>query len=117
MISRQLQVGDYIFNPKGELARITKINKKTYSYSIISKFGYSDHVAFDGIKRSPWEHEEWFYCDDIQVKALELAMKEYKCSKKAEGILEETKELIGKAKYFLNQIEDIEEVEDDEQGD
>lgn len=115
MISRQLQVGDYIFNPKGDLARITKINKKTYSYAMISnKWGYCGVIAFDGIKRSTWEPEEWFYCDDIQTKALELAMKEYKRSKKAESVLEETKELIGKAKYFLNQIEDIEEIEDDE---
>jgi len=115
MITKQLNVGDYIFNAKGELARITKVNKKTYSYVVITNYGSRDNVSFNGIKTSRYYYgsgatEEWFECEDATAKALELAFKQYKKSKKVERQLEETKELIANAKWYLEQIKDIEAV-------
>lgn len=116
MIDRQLKVGDYVFTADGRLARITKINKTTYSYADISKWHTTGNISFDGKRQSYYNgHEEWFYCDNAQAKALELAMKKYTMSEKVIKEVKEVKTLIGKAKYFLNQIEDVEEVEETEE--
>lgn len=110
MITRTLKVGDYIFTAKGCLARITKINKRTYTYVSIARRNYGTNINFNGICNSYYGSEEWFECDDIQAKALELAFKEFQIAEDSKHILRDVRELIGKAKYFLNQIEDIEEV-------
>ncbi len=119
MITRKLNIGDYIFTAKGDLARITKINKQTYSYEIITAYyGYTiGNVAFNGIKHSDYygDHYEWFECDNVQAKALELAFKRYKAIESTKNALKDVKELIGKAKYFLNQINDVEEIEVEEE--
>lgn len=109
MITRTLKVGDYIFTAKGCLARITKINKQTYTYDSIARSSYNTNIPFNGIRNSYYGSEEWFECDDIQAKALELAFKEFQIAEDSKRILRDVRELIGKAKYFLNQIEDIEE--------
>ena len=115
MITRTLKVGDYIFTAKGCLARITKINKRTYTYDSIARRNYDTNINFNGIRNSYYDgSEEWFECDDIQAKALELAFKEFQIAEDSKRILRDVRELIGKAKYFLNQIEDIEEVEVEE---
>ena len=114
MITKQLNVGDYIFNAKGELARITKVNKQTYSYIVITDYGSRDNVAFSGIKNGHYYYgntEEWFECEDATAKALELAFKQYEKDKKLENQIENVKELIGKAKFFLEQVNDIETLE------
>ena len=110
MITRTLKVGDYIFQANGDLARITKINKQTYTYAQIVGHGWVTNIPFNGIRHSRFNNEEWFVCEDIQAKALELAFQRYKANFEVANNLKEVKELIGKAKYFLNQIEDIEEV-------
>lgn len=112
MINKKLNVGDYIFKANGTVARITKINKLTYTYVEITGYGYGIHgnIAFDGIRHNEWNNEEWFECEEPQAKALELAFKQWTDIKHYENDLVELKSLIGKAKYFLNQIEDIEEV-------
>ena len=111
MITRTLKVGDYIFQANGDLARITKINKQTYSYALIVGHNWATNIPFNGIRHSRFDNEEWFVCDDIQAKALELAFQRYKTNFEVANNLKEVKELIGKAKYFLNQIEDIKEIE------
>jgi len=110
MINTALKVGDYIFTAKGCLARITKINKQTYTYAQIAGHNWVTNIPFNGIRRSRFNNEEWFVCDDIRAKALESAFQRYKSNLEVANNLKEVKELIGKAKYFLNQIEDIEEV-------
>lgn len=112
MIKNQLKVGDYIFTANGDLARITKINKQTYSFNYITGYG-SDNVPFNGIRGSSYlyDSKEWFECDDIQAKALEAAFKRYKVSESLKNDVEVAKELIGKAKFFLEQVNDIETVE------
>ena len=110
MITRTLKVGDYIFTAKGCLARITKINKQTYTYALIVGSDWMTNIPFNGIRHSRFNNEEWFVCDDIQAKALESAFQRYKSNLEVANNLKEVKELIGKAKYFLEQIEDIEEV-------
>ena len=111
MITRKLKVGDYIFDAQGRLARITKVNKATYSFEVITGTYEQDLIAFNGKKHNYWgEHEEWFECDNAQAKALELAFNKWKIATKIEQDLQDTKDLIGKAKFFLNQIKDIEEV-------
>ena len=35
MITRKLNVNDYIFDAQGRLARITKVNKTTYSFEVL----------------------------------------------------------------------------------
>lgn len=110
MINTALKVGDYIFTAKGCLARITKINKQTYTYAVIAGYDGMTNIPFNGIRYSRFNNAEWFVCDDIQAKALELASQRYKSNLEVANNLKEAKELIGKAKYFLNQIEDIEEV-------
>lgn len=113
MIKNQLKVGDYIFSARGDLARITKINKQTYSFNYITGYG-SDNVPFNGIKHSSYylcDNKEWFECSDIQAKALEAAIKKYKVSESLKDDIEVAKELVGKAKFFLEQVNDIETVE------
>ena len=115
MITRKLNVNDYIFDAQGRLARITKVNKATYSFEVITNTYQQDNVAFNGKKHTYWgEHEEWFECDNAQAKALELAFKRWKITIETERDLQDIKDLIGKAKFFLNQIEDIDEVEVEE---
>lgn len=115
MITKQLNVGDYIFTAQGDLARITKINKQTYSFALLTR-GYLEtrNISFNGIKHNyPYDDIEFFECTEPQAKALEAAFRSYKLSTKVEEILEENKKLLGSAKYFLNQLEGIEEVEDE----
>jgi|LSQX01.1.fsa_nt_gb hypothetical protein len=113
MINKQLKVGDYVFTADGLLARITKINKTTYSLNKNTNTLRYTNIPFNGIikRNAPYNDEvEWFECDDIQAKAFEAAIKHYTTTRNAEDILDITKELLGKAKYFLNQLKDIEEV-------
>ncbi len=116
MINKELKVGDYIFQANGKLARITKVNKATYSCQVITSAYENSTVNFNGITKNDYwgEHAEWFECDDAQAKALELAFNKYKIANSCEDILEENKNLVAKAKYFLNQIKDIEEQEVEE---
>lgn len=111
MITKQLKVGDYIFSATGKLARITKVNKKTYSYIVISDYGSKDSVGFNGIKTSSYYYgtsEEWFECNDAQAYALELAINNYKIYSEVEQVRQETKQLIANAKWYLEQIQYIE---------
>lgn len=119
MINEKLNVGDYIFTANGQLAIIVKVNKQTYSYrSLTGGYSYGvNNVYFNGIKNAWSGYEEWFKCDDINAKALELAYKKYKKVEEYNDIIAEIKSLIGKAKWFLEQIKDIQElevIEDDE---
>lgn len=107
-----MKVGEYIFTASGKLARITKINKTTYTYEeLTSQWGSSDNVKFDGIKHYYGSSIEWFECTDAQAEALRLAMKRYKAGSHLEETKEEIEKLLGKAKSFLEQITDIEPVE------
>ena len=121
MLNGTLKVGDYIFTANGKLARITKVNKQTYTISVIggsaSPYGYSDNVSFSGIKVNYYsgDHVEWFYCDNPQAKALELAMKRYQAGQKLQEIKTEIEKLLGKAKGFLEKITEIEVVEVEEE--
>lgn len=110
MLNEQLKVGDYIFSPNGKLCRIIKVNKCSYTYNDLTT-GYADNVKFNGIKHSWCQTFEFFKCDEPQAKALELMIAEYRETYKLKEIKEEIEELLGKAKTFLNQIADIEEVE------
>jgi len=114
MITRTLKVGDYIFQANGDLARITKINKQTYTYALIVGHDWMTNIPFNGIRHSGFNNAEWFVCDDIQAKALESAFQRYKSNLEVANNLKEVKELIGKAKYFLKQIEDLEDIEVEE---
>lgn len=112
MITRKLNVNDYIFDAQGRLARITRVNKTTYSFEVITNSYQQDNVAFNGKNHDSWgRHEEWFECDNAQAKALELAFNRWKTATNIKQDLQDIKDLIGKAKFFLNQIEDIKEVE------
>lgn len=113
MINNKLNVGDYIFTTDGNLYRITKINKLTYSAKG-TRGGWTEQVPFNGLGR----YGEYFECDEPQAKALELAIKAHETDSRTIEKTKEAKELIGKAKYFLrnveeflNEIEDIEEIE------
>ena len=113
MISNSLKVGDYIFTPRGSLARVTKINKNTYTYELLcgnDSDWWSRNIPFSGIRHGI----EWFECTDIQAKALENAFKTWMISKSQETMLNKNKELLGKAKYFLEQLKDIKEVDPEE---
>lgn len=112
MINNKLNVGDYIFTTDGSLYRITKINKTAYSAK--STHGWTEQVPFSGLGR----YAEYFECDEPQAKALDLAIKECEKRYRITNEAKQVKELIGKAKYFLrhvedflDQIEDIEEIE------
>ena len=111
MINKQLKVGDYVFTANGNFAKVIKINKQTYVIQLIT---YSESfkmtIPFDGVEKDSCYGTEWFYCDDAQAKALELAIKKYYVVGQASAIYEDIKELIGKAKYFLEQIADIDVV-------
>lgn len=114
MLNEQLKVGDYIFSPSGKLCRIIKVNKTTYTYTDISNiYPYNDNVAFNGIKNGYFNYDriEFFKCDEPHAKALEIMFAKYRKADKLESIKNEIEELLGKAKVFLNQIADIEEVE------
>lgn len=108
MITNKLKVGDYIFSVRGDLARITKVNKQTYSYVNLINNGRGN-VGFNGIKESKYFYEcsEWFECNDAQAYAFELAINHYKTYSEAEQIQQETKNLIANAKWYLEQIKDI----------
>ena len=116
MINEKLNVGDYIFSPSGKLCRIIKVNKTTYTYTDITKeYRYNDNVAFNGIKNNSYLGSvEFFKCEEPQVKALKLIFERYQKADKLEVLKNEVEELLGKAKTFLNQIADIEEVEVDD---
>ena len=114
MINKQLKVGDYIFTANGMLARITSVNKSSYSFKLIAGNCWYHTVSFRGINRE--SYDEWFECDDAQAKAFEMAIAEYKVFNKESDILCEVKEIIGKAKHFLKDIEDIPEVDVYEEG-
>ncbi len=108
MITKKLNIGDYIFTADGSLARITKINASTYSYSLLcgNNSGYWwNNIPFNGIR----QHIEWFECDDVQAKALKGAFDAWKLSNRQLSALERNEKLVGKAKYFLSQIQDVEE--------
>lgn len=112
MLNEQLKVGDYIFSPSGKLCRIVKVNKATYTYAdLTNTYPYNDNVAFNGIKTGYCSKIEFFKCNEPQAKALELMFAKYRKADKLEEIRKEIEDLLGKAKTFLNQIADIEEVE------
>jgi len=115
MLNNKLNVGDYIFTAKGELARITKVNKITYSYETISNYISYGNTPFNGIKHG-WGEAEWFECSDGQAKALELAMKKYQTYQTVEETQKEVKTLLGKAKYFLEQLNDIPSIDVEEEN-
>ena len=104
MINTALKVGDYIFQANGDLARITKINKQTYTYALIVGHNWVTNIPFNGIRHSRFNNEDWFVCDDIQAKALELAFQRYKSNSEVANNLKEVKELIGKAKYLEQKL-------------
>ena len=112
MLNEQLKVGDYIFSPSGKLCRIIKVNKCSYTYNDLTT-GYDDNVRFNGIKHIWYGSQtaEFFKCEEPQAKALELMFTRFRKADKLEDLKKEIKELLGKAKTFLNQIADIEEVE------
>ena len=110
MLNEQLKVGDYIFSPSGKLCRIIKVNKCSYTYNDLTT-GYNDNVKFNGLKHDWYQTFEFFKCDEPQAKALELMIAEYRETCKLKETKDEIEELLGKAKTFLNQIADIEEVE------
>lgn len=113
--NEKLNVGDYIFTAGGSLARIIRVNTKSYTCKeITSIFGNIINVPFNGINGGFYHDEEYFKCDNPTAKALELAYKKWKKAERNQQIYNENKELIGKAKFFLNQIEDIEEEEVEE---
>lgn len=108
MFTKELKIGDYIFTAGGNLARITKINQKTYSYTLLaeqkSSYYYDHHVVpFNGISRD----EEWFECTDVQAEAFKAAIANWHKCKAAESILEENKKLVSEAKYYLEKVRDI----------
>lgn len=108
MINNQLKVGDYIFTSNGELYRITKINKRTYS-ARDTAYCWTEQVPFSGLGK----YKEFFECNEPQAKALELALKKHERDKRMINEAEEAKELIGKAKYFLRHVEEfLDEVKD-----
>ena len=113
MLNEQLKVGDYIFSPSGKLCRIVKVNKTTYTYTdLTNTYCGNDNVAFNGIKNGYYCNKiEFFKCEEPQAKALELMLARYRKADKLEEIRKEIEDLLGKAKTFLNQIADIEEVE------
>lgn len=112
MLNEQLKVGDYIFSPSGMLCRIVKVNKCSYTYNSLIT-GYYDNVRFNGLKHNWYGNQtfEFFKCEEPQAKALELMFARYRKADKLEDIRKEIEDLLGKAKTFLNQIADIEEVE------
>lgn len=114
MITKPLKVGDYIFQANGALARILRVNKNTYTYETISSnhwCGFSGRVAFNGIKETQWDHEDWFECTEPQAKALESAKRHYDVSEKLKDTKKRIEELLGQAKHFLSQIPEIEIVD------
>lgn len=119
MIDKKLKVGDYIFKANGALARITEIGKSTYTYVFITEpesYQKFNIVLSNGIKYiNDFENEEWFVCDNVHAKALELAFKRYEIEKNHLASLEKNKALIANAKWFLEQISDIESKEPKEE--
>jgi len=114
MLNKQLNVGDYIFSANGRLARITKVNKQSYTFEEITSSGYwnrTGNCPFNGIKHGYYDTEEWFYCENAEAKALEVAKKRNHCFDNIDKKKQEVETLIGKAKYFLKQIEEIAEVD------
>lgn len=110
MFTKDLKVGDYIFTASGNLARITKINQKTYSYTLLaeqkSSYYYSHQVVpFNGISRD----EEWFECTDVQVEAFKAAIANWHKCETVESILDKNKKLVAEAKQYLVKVQDIPE--------
>ena len=113
MIDRKLKIGDYVFNTDGQLARVISINKCSYGIKVLGDnnwyYGRAT-IKFDGTPRWSYEYgnQEWFYCDDVQAKALEIANKRLSKYKDFEEVAERVEKLFGKAKFFLEQIKEIE---------
>ena len=114
MINKQLNVGDYIFSANGRLARITKVNKQSYTFEEINagcRWNTTGNCPFNGIKHGYYDTDEWFYCENADAKALECAKKRNHLFEDFDKKKEEIVSLIGKAKYFLKQIEEIAEID------
>lgn len=117
MLNKQLKVGDYVVSADGTLYRITKVSKASYSYVNIERQYDTGFVPFNGIRKTGyWDNGlEVFYCDDAQAQVFINLKKKFELATKLEKSKEEIKELLGRAKYILSQINDIEIVEVDEE--
>ena len=115
MIRKQLNVGDYIFTPIGEMARITKINKSTYSISVITLRSITKNVPFNGIVKA--YGEEWFDCDNPTAKALENAFKRHEYERNAQSALRSIERALLNVKQAVDKAcELMEENIDDERN-
>lgn len=120
MITKKLKVGDHIYDASGRLGRITKVNKQSYSFVVLTGLsGGTSNIPFDGIRNSSWANEEWFYCEDAAAMSLKQAFERYVEGRELIEKIRRAEELLGKAKFFLSQIEDINEVtvKEDDFGD
>ena len=117
MLNKKLKIGDYIFSANGRLARITKVNKLTYTFEEINsgcRWNTTGNCPFNGIKHGYYDTDEWFFCENVDAMALQCAKKQNHCFDNLESKKEQVEKLMGKAKYFLQQIADIDEVDPEE---
>lgn len=120
MFDRELNVGDYIFQANGNLAKITGKTKTYYTYRFINikdnRWYVSGKISINGSTKHGYSPiEEWFICDEPTAKALELAFESYKIKKEQIDKAEIINVLLGKAKYFLELLEDIKTIDIEEE--
>ena len=120
MFDRELNVGDYIFQANGNLAKITGKTKTYYTYRFINRkenaWYYTGKISINGSTKHTYSPiEEWFYCDEPTAKALEFAFQNYKIKKEQIDKAEKINVLLGKAKCFLEQIKDIKTIDVEEE--
>lgn len=112
MLSRELKVNDYLVGANGELYQVVKVLDNAYQIKNVA-YSFRMNIHKDGIyKYSP---REFFHCTDVDAHMIEYARKKYEASMLMQQKIEYIETLIGQAKYFLEQIREIQVVppEDD----
>ena len=101
MFDKELKIGDYVFSLNNiirgyDLARITKVNKTTYT-ATSALTGHDITITFDGRTTRSFDYyrTEWFYCDDLAAKTLELYREQVK------------KQYVKKLKELQNKLNEI----------
>lgn len=69
MFDRELKVGDHVLNKEGNIGRVIKVNKLTYTVETDGNYTYT--IRHNGIEYSSWSKSEWFHCDDVTKKIIE----------------------------------------------
>lgn len=112
MLNKELKVNDYLVGAEGDLYQVVKVLDNTYQ---IKNVAYSVRINIhkDGTRK--YAPREFFHCTDVDAHMIEYARKKYEASMLMQQRIDYIETLIGQAKYFLDQIKEIQVIppEDD----